>query len=144
MDKDQLLNLVEREVSQQPLLIGDLLILIGNNWNNAITEQRELRDSKHLHFLSEMLDNVWSMSLYKKPNARLFSNFECCTILDACDAVMPKAIGGSDSKKRLLRHLAESCRALGWRPDDNFIKDIRGKQEWLQNLYNNHPEDLPK
>lgn len=141
MGEKEFLEVVEREVKQNPRLLGQLFKLVSDQWNAMVEAQRNERESTHRQALAEMLNNLWALTLYKKKNPRLFTNFECCTILDAVDAVDPKCGGGSSAMNELLAHLAASFRALGWTPECDFIRDIRKKSEMVKNLYRNFPEE---
>ena len=140
MQKKELLELVKREVAVQPHLLGELLKLVADHWGDMVEAQRKERESSHRHALRQMLDNLWSLHLHKRKNPRLFTNMECCTILEAVDAVYPTGKGGCPAETELLDHLAKSFRALGWSPDSTFIKDTMGKAELVRALYENFPE----
>lgn len=134
--KEELLQEVNEFIQENPSILGDLFKIVSDNWNRMVEAQRNERESTHLYALGEMLDNTWALHLSKKEKARLFTNMECCTLLEAVDAVDPKCIGRSPIRKELLTHLTKSIQALGWKPDDDFIVNIRNKKELLENLYN--------
>lgn len=143
MLEKEFMKIVEREVSQRPRMLGVLFKYISDNWNKMVDTQRNERESSHLHALGMMLDNLWALHMHGKKNPRLFSNMECCTILDAVDAVDPECTGGSPARRDLLRLLADSFRALDWTPECSFIKHVRNKSELVGNLYKNFPKDKP-
>lgn len=138
--KETTLRQVQEYINRDPSILGDLFKLVSDNWNLMVEAQRKERSSQHLFALGEMLDNLWAIAIHKKKNPRLFSNVECCTILEAIDAVDPDCIGGSPARKELLLHVAKSMKALGWHPDDDFITKIRKKRNLLNNLYKNFGE----
>lgn len=138
--KEEFLQKVQKQIDSDASILGDLFKLVSDNWNKMVEAQRNERESTHLRALGEMLDNLWSLTVYKRKVPSLLTNMECCTILEALDAVDPSCTGGSEARKQLFAHIANSCRALGWKPDDTFIKDIRGKSELLTNLYKNFKE----
>lgn len=137
--KEELLKKVQDFIHEDPSILGNLFKLVSDNWDRMVEAQRNERESAHLCALEEMLDNLSSVHLYGKRSPRLFTNLECCTLLEAIDATNRKGIGGSPMRKKLLAHAAKSMRALGWQPDDDFIVNIRKKQQLLENLYRNFP-----
>lgn len=139
MNKDEVLKDVSELIADNPESLADLFKLVSDNFYRMQKAQAERRESKHRYALQEMLDNTWSLAMYKKKAPRLFTNLECCTLLEACDAIVPDGKGGSNAQSELLAHLAKSCRALGWKPTDKFITEIRHKKSFLSNLYKSNP-----
>lgn len=140
MHENEFMKMVERQVAEQPDTLGKLFKFVADHWNTMVEAQRNERESTHRHALQEMLDNLWAISIHNKREVRLFTNLECCTILEAVDAVNPTCEGHSNASRELLDHLAKSFRALGWTPDCEFIKNIRQKSKLVSNLYMNFPE----
>lgn len=139
--KEQIIKAVEDYSQFDPTILGDLLQYIGRKWEETRKAEASRRDSQHRGALAEMVDNLWAIALYRKKNAKLWSNLECCTLLDACAVVMVNGKGSSEAQRAVARHLAASCRALGWKPKDDFIRNIRKQEEFLAALYEQHPQE---
>lgn len=139
-DSDHFCQFMISYASMHPRCLSLMLRVVSDNWNKMVDTQNRERESSHLNALSNMLDNLWALHLSdKRKKPRLFSNLECCTLLDAMDAVMPDGIGKSTAHREIARHFADSCRALKFTPECDFIKKIRGRSELLRNIYHNHP-----
>lgn len=135
--KQQRIKQIKEWVSEDPTLLGSLLKLVANDFDALRESEKNRRDSDHFYALVEMLDNTWAFTLANVKKPKLYSNLECVTLLEACDIVMPDAKGKSPAQEQLLKHLAKSCKALGWKPDDDFITNIRKKKRFMTALYNN-------
>lgn len=140
MREEEFMEIVKRQVAEQPATLGKLFKFISTNWDEMVETQRLERHSAHIHALGEMLDNLWASHINARSQPRLFNNIECCTLLEAMWATDPACTGGSPARRELLAHIANSMRVFGWKPDDDFIKGIRKKSELLKNLYTNFPE----
>lgn len=138
MQKENLLKMLKEYIKYDTSILPDLLQTISESWDELERARNQQRNSDHRHALQEMLDNLWSIHLYRKKKPRLFTNLECCTLLEAIDAVIPSCVGGSDAQRQLLAHVAASAKALGWTPEDEFISKIRNKSQLLANLYRNN------
>jgi hypothetical protein len=137
---DELLNRIALEIDRNPAILGGLFKLVSDNWERMVEAQRMERESSHRYALSQMLSNLWLTQLNRKRNPALFNSDQCCTLLDALDAVNPQCAPANGMWGELLTHCAKSFRALGWTPECDFIRSIRGREQLLQNLYNNFPE----
>jgi len=118
--------------------IGLALEIISKLWQESMEAESKRRDSESRHAL-DMLLATFAMKIRKK----LFSNTECCGMIGSLDAVYgisdeKNCSNGSILDKKLLHHFAKSCQALGWKPDDNYVDNIRDKKEFLEAIYKYH------
>jgi len=129
---------VKEYIAENPKVLGKLFKIVSDNWNAMVEAQRNERKSEHLNALGQMVDNLYYAKIYRKKNPKLFSSAECCTLLDAINATDPLCEGGGDIRNAVNALFAKSCRALGWKPSDGFIKDVKDRSELLTNLYKNY------
>ena len=141
MNKQEFLKLVDNYTDRDESTLGDLLNIVTTKFNRMVEREKNRRDSAHLKALHCLLDEVTCDKILDKTNPELFGNMACCSLLDAISEVYPTAKGSSICGKALLKHYAKSVHALGWKPNDYFIKDVRGKEEWLRRLYSAYNVD---
>jgi hypothetical protein len=137
--KEELLKRIVQYAQNDPSIYGDLMKLVSDNWKEMVEAEKNKRESSHAGSLVWMLDHLWTDRIHGKKNPRLFSQTECCELLDPISSVMPEGVGYSSAQGQLLALFAESCRALGWEPEQGFISDIRDKSKFLTALYKNYP-----
>ena len=135
MNKQEFIKFVDDYTEVNESVLGDILNIVTAKFNRMVQREKDRRDSAHLKAAFDMIGHIYYMLLYEKKNPKLFDNMTCCSLLDAMSEVYPNIVGGSVAGKKLLEHYAKSARALGWEPEDSFIRDIRGKSEWLRKLY---------
>ena len=137
----KLLEMIEDEVNANPKLLGEIFKYISQKWELMVETQRNERESSHRYALREMVLNTWSFCISGKKSPKLFSNLECCTLLEAADAIYVNGNPGaaSPAERELLQHLSDSISALGWKPEEDFIRHIRKKEAFLKGLYENFP-----
>ena len=134
MNKQEFLQHVDEYTDQDESVLGDLLNIVTTKFNRMVQHEKNRRDSAHFKAARDGLDQVWADRVNVK-NPKLFDKTTCACLLDAMSEVYPTCEGGCDAGDQLLKHYSKSVRELGWEPDDCFIKDIRGKSEWLELLY---------
>ena len=134
MNKQEFIKFVDDYSDHDESVLGDILNILTNKYNRMVQREKKRRDSAHLKGAMDLLSQIWSDKIYKK-NPKLFDKTTCCSLLDAISEVYPNIHGGSLAGIELLEHYAKSVRALGWEPEDDFIRDIREKSDWLKKLY---------
>ncbi len=143
MHEVQFMEIVERQIAEQPATLGKLFKVISDKWNDMVEAQSNERESKHLMTIHGMMDTVYFRHIHGKKNPKLFSNAETCSIMDAIDALYPTGFNSNSTSpavRDVLSLFVESCRALGWKPDDSFIVSTRHFGKQLRMLYDQYDE----
>ena len=135
MSENEFLKLVDNYTDQDESVLGDLLNIVTQKYNRMVEREKNRRDSAHYKAMRDLLDQIWVERIFNKKNPKLFDNTSCCTMLDAMINTYPTCDAGCQAGEELLEHYAKSVKALGWKSDDQFIKDVRECSEWLEKLY---------
>jgi len=135
MNKQEFIKHVDEYSDQDESVLGDLLNIVTIKFNRMVEREKNRRDSAHFKAARDLLDEIWRDKIFNKKNPNVFDNSTCCLMLDAMSEIYPTLEGGCPAATELIEHYYKSIKALGWKSDDNFIKHIRGKEEWLEKLY---------
>lgn len=138
MNKQEFIKIVDNYTNQDESVLGDLLNIVTNKFNRMVEREKTRRDSAHFKAARDLLDEIWREKIFNKKKPKVFDNSTCCLMLDAMSEIYPTLEGGCPAATELIEHYYKSMKALGWRPNDGFIKDVREKEEWLEKLYNKY------
>lgn len=130
--KEEFLEEVNRGLSGDPSLIGDVMHICTTNWKNYEDAVDKRRNWQATRALSE-LSHLYVGRKKKIPQDRV------PWLIEAIDFMFPDGFestdGFCDADKKFLRLFVEACKEGKYDPDGSFIKDTRGFSEQLKKLY---------
>lgn len=137
---EQLIEKLQKNIDNDPSLIRDLMNLVSLNWEKMKVYEEKHRQTKEKSSVLDLINCIYLMS----PKRNIFTMSELAFLLDPIEVAFPDGKNSlhSTSQKNILELFVKSCKHFGFSHEDEFIKKVRHKSDYIAMLYKQYENSI--